>query len=138
LAPSFASAAPQPRKIFLLSIATSCMASTASERKPPMTKSAFSRVMARSIALVASGTDWISLLSTFTSSILSFLPAMAMPPALLISSRAISAPCHSFSPWAKAIGPTMAILMLSCARAAEAKVAAAATMSGRIMGISRL
>jgi len=35
------------------------MASTASERKPPMTKSAFSRVIARSMALVASGTDWI-------------------------------------------------------------------------------
>ena len=44
-------------------MATSCIASTASERKPPITKSALSRVMTRSMALVASGTDWISLVS---------------------------------------------------------------------------
>src|SRR6266851_5241317 len=121
-------------------MATSCMASTASERKPPMTKSAFSRVMARSIALVASGTDWISLLSMRTNSIFSFLPPTLMPPSLLISSRAISAPAQAFSPWANAIGPTTAILMLSCARAAGAVASkpAAAMMNRRSIGPPRV
>ena len=73
-------------------MAISCIAMTASERKPPMTKSALSRVMTRSMALEASGTDWTSLVSARISSICIFLPPTLIPPALLISSRAISAP----------------------------------------------
>ena len=99
-----------------------------------MTKSALSRVMARSIALVASVTDWISLVSTRTSSICFFLPATEIPPALLISSRASSAPAQWFSPCANAIGPRMAILIESCAQAAgAAKAAAAASAMKRSM-----
>src|SRR5262249_40539050 len=63
-----------------------------------------------------------------------------MPPALLISSRAISAPAQAFSPWAKAIGPRTAILMLSCAKAAgaAARMLAAAMRNGRAMGTLRI
>ena len=88
------------------------MASTASERKPPIRKSTLSRVITRSMALVASGTEAISLVSARTSSIRMRLPPTLMPPALLISSRAISAPAQWFSPWTKAIGPRIAILMV--------------------------
>src|SRR5581483_2804952 len=50
-------------------MATSCIASTASVRNPPMTKSTLSCVSARSMALVASGTLCISFESTLTISI---------------------------------------------------------------------
>src|SRR5687767_8750042 len=102
------------------------MARTASERKPPITKSALSRVITRSMALVASGTDWISLVSPRMSSICLRLPATLMPPALLISSRAISAPAQWFSPWTNAIGPRIAILIV-CACAPELTTPASAS-----------
>ena len=54
--------------------------------------------MTRSMALVASETDWISLLSARISSTFIFLPPTEMPPALLMSSRASSAPIQWFSP----------------------------------------
>src|SRR3954463_988436 len=75
--------------------------------------------MTRSTALVASGTDWISLVSARISSTCIFLPPTLMPPALLISSRAISAPFQWCSPCTKAIGPSTAILSVPCASAAD-------------------
>ncbi len=113
----------------MLSIAISCIASTASERNPPIRKSALSRVIARSMALVASGTDWISLVSIRTSSTGSFRLPTWMPPPLLISSRAISAPAQWFSPCTKAIGPRIAILIEPCACTSGAAAASAAASS---------
>ena len=94
--------------------------------------------MTRSMALVASGTDWISLVSPRISSTRIFLPPTAMPPALLISSRAISAPAQWFSPWTKAIGPRIAILMVPCAAAAHDSARAAHSIAQRIMQPPRL
>ena len=89
--------------------------------------------MTRSIALVASGTEAISLVSARISSICMRLPPTLMPPALLISSRAISAPAQWFSPWTKAIGPRIAILMVcACAPSANAN-AASPTVNERSM-----
>ena len=83
----------------------------------PDATNAMERVITRSIALVASGTDWISLVSARTNSICIFLPPTLTPPALLISSRAISAPAQCISPCTNAIGPRIAILIVPCAAA---------------------
>src|SRR5712672_1011234 len=89
-----------------------------------MTKSALSRVMTRSMALVASGTDCSSLVSPRISSTCMRLPPTLMPPALLISSRAISAPAQWFSPCTNDIGPRIAILIVFCAEASDEKARA--------------
>src|SRR6266571_3143270 len=85
------------------------------------------------MALVASGTDWISLVSPRISSICMRLPPTLMPPALLISSRAISAPAQWFSPCTNAIGPRIAILRVPCANAVDARASAAHSIAERIM-----
>src|SRR5574342_34572 len=91
------------------------------------------------MASVASGTDWISLVSTRMISTFAFLPPMETPPAALISSRASSAPAQWFSPCTNAIGPRTAILIASWASAADAATAAVtAKAMKRTMGPPRV
>src|SRR5581483_7571164 len=119
-------------------MATSCIASTASVRNPPMTKSTLSCVSARSMALVASGTLCISFESTLTISIGCFWLPTLIPPALLISSLASSAPAQWFSPWTKAIGPMIPIFMgFSAACVVVTIKAAAADTATRTARIRR-
>ena len=90
-----------------------------------MRKSTRSRVMTRSTALAASGTEVISFESARTSSTISLRPPTAMPPPLLMSSIAMVAPAQWFSPWTKAMGPRIAILTVPCPDASGASASAA-------------
>ena len=98
-------------KIFLLSMAMSCITSTASVRNPPIKKSTLCLLIASSMALVASGMLRNSLESTFTSSMGRLTPLTEMPPSLLISSAARVAPFQCPSPWVNCIGPITPIFM---------------------------